>query len=155
MTFLEAARKRIVLTGAVLALPIVAVTVAVSQDNQTQIKKVPAPVVSPASGEKMYRAYCGACHGNDGKGDGPAAAALKEPVPDLTTLAQRHNGKYPASYVDTVLHFGVEGNPAHGSKDMPIWGPVFRSMASPASSNASETMRIAGLNQYLETLQVK
>jgi mono/diheme cytochrome c family protein len=104
----------------------------------------------------MYVACCGACHGRDGKGDDPAAPALKRPIPDLTTLAQRHNGKFPATYVDTVLRFGTEGNAAHGSKDMPVWGQIFHSMdAMPRGGTSSETMRIAGLNRYLETLQVK
>lgn len=143
--------------GAILfAMLVSAVMVATSQETQTQIKKAPAPVVSPANGEKMYDAYCGTCHGKDGKGDGPAAPALKDPVPDLTTLAQRHNGKYPTDYVNTVLHFGVQGKVAHGNKEMPVWGPIFQSMVSTASnSKTSETMRIYNLNRYLETLQVK
>lgn len=159
MSSLPGIRKRAMRAGAILfAMLVSVVTVTVSQESQTQtqIKKAPAPVVSPASGEKMYVAYCAACHGKDGKGDGPAAPALKDPVPDLTTLAQRHNGKYPSAYVSTVLQFGVQGKAAHGSKEMPVWGPVFQAMVSPASSStSSETMRIYNLNRYIETLQVK
>lgn len=69
MISLEAVRNRIMLTSVVLlALSIVGATVTVSQENQTQIKKIPAPAISPASGDKMYFAYCSACHGRDGKG---------------------------------------------------------------------------------------
>jgi mono/diheme cytochrome c family protein len=112
-------------------------------------------VVSAADGRKMYDAYCEACHGTTGKGDGPAAAILKDPVPDLTTLSQSHNGKYPSGYIVSVLRFGVQGNPAHGNKDMPIWGPIFQSMSSTASETSGPSMRISNLNRYLETLQVK
>jgi mono/diheme cytochrome c family protein len=156
MSSLQATKKRVMLTASILFVAFVsAVTLTVSQENQTTIKKVPAPVVSAADGEKMYEAYCEACHGKTGKGDGPAAVALKDPVPDLTTLAQRYQGKYPAGYVASVLRFGTQGNPAHGNKDMPIWGPIFRSMSSTASSTSGESMRIANLNRYLESLQTK
>ncbi len=99
--------------------------------------------------------YCAVCHGIDGKGGGPATPALKDQVPDLTILARRHNGKYPASYVASVLGFGVQGNPAHGSPDMPIWGPILRDMGTTRSDKSKETTRIANLNRYLESLQVK
>ncbi|MBZ5572099.1 MAG: cytochrome c [Acidobacteriia bacterium] len=49
--------------------------------------------MSPASGQQMYSAYCAVCHGNDGKGGGPAAEALKVPPPDLTVLARKNGGK--------------------------------------------------------------
>ena len=74
-------------------------------------------------------------------------------MPDLTTLAKRHGGNYPSSYVDSVLRFGAENFPAHGSKDMPIWGPVFESM--PGSSSGSVTLRVSNLTKYLGTLQAK
>jgi mono/diheme cytochrome c family protein len=48
-----------------------------------------------ASGKKTYTEYCASCHGEDGKGMGPAASALKAPPSDLTTLAKRHAGKFP------------------------------------------------------------
>ena len=37
-----------------------------------------------AHGANLYPANCAACHGADGKGDGPAAAGLAEPPADLT-----------------------------------------------------------------------
>jgi len=156
MSSLPATKKRVMLTGAILLASLFSVaTITASQENQTQIKKVPAPVVSAADGEKMYDAYCEACHGKAGKGDGPAAVALKDPVPDLTTLAQRYNGKYPTNYVASVLRFGAQGHPAHGNSEMPIWGRIFQSMSSTPSNTSVPTMRIANLNRYLETLQVK
>ncbi len=100
----------------------------------------------------MYRAYCAACHGKTGEGNGPAASALKVPPANLTTLAMRHGGKFPVNYVRRVLEFGVE-NPAHGSREMPIWGSLFRSL--PGNSRAQVFIRISNLIHYLETLQKK
>lgn len=149
-------RKGAKRAGAILLACLVsAFTISMSQETQTQIKKGSAPTSPPASGQQLYMTYCAVCHGIDGKGGGPATPALKDQVPDLTILAQRHNGKYPASYVASVVRFGVEGNRAHGSPDMPIWGPIFRDMGTTRRDKSNEATRIANLNHYLETLQVK
>jgi len=116
------------------------------------VKRTPIPRTSAASGQEMFNTYCAVCHGKDAKGDGPAAAALKVPPPNLTMLSQRHGGKYPAMYVESVLMFGAGNFPAHGSKDMPIWGPVLGAI----SVDAPEAeLRIQNLNQYIESLQAK
>ncbi len=117
------------------------------------IKEVPVRPTSPASGKQMYTTYCAVCHGVDGKGSGPAAAALKEPPTNLAQLARDNGGKFPESHIYTVLQFGME-NPAHGSKDMPVWGPALRSLdrGSPAPE-MEEHQRLANLTSYLKTLQ--
>jgi mono/diheme cytochrome c family protein len=100
----------------------------------------------------MFNAYCAVCHGKDGKGGGPATTALKTPPPDLTTLAQGHGGKYPASYVQSVIRFGAGSFTAHGSKEMPMWGPAIASLSGDTNL---VTLRINNLTHYIETLQVK
>ena len=50
---------------------------AFAESQQRQIKYAPVKPTSPASGQEMYTAYCAVCHGKDGKGNGPAAEALK------------------------------------------------------------------------------
>ena len=130
------------------------------QESETNVKKVPIQRTSAASGEEMFDAYCAACHGKDGKGNGPAAAELKMPPPDLTTLAQRRGGKYPSAYVDQVLHNGVTEAKAHGSEDMPVWGDLFSSMAYGGGGRAGSggpeiRKRIYNLNKYIESLQGK
>jgi putative copper export protein/mono/diheme cytochrome c family protein len=45
---------------------------------------VPYTAESIARGASLYPANCAACHGPAGRGDGPAAAALKVPPADLT-----------------------------------------------------------------------
>lgn len=119
------------------------------------IEKVPITHTSAASGEEMYMAYCAACHGKAGKGDGPAASALKAPPPDLTILAKNNNGKYPRDRVAHVLLFGVEA-PAHGTQDMPIWGPLFGSLQGrTTATNPVIQLRVANLTKYIESLQSK
>jgi mono/diheme cytochrome c family protein len=100
----------------------------------------------------MYKSYCAVCHGTDGKGNGPAADALKVPPTDLTTLAAKNGGKYPALKVSAVIS-GEEALPAHGSKDMPIWGHLFRSISGGHQSEVQQ--RVTNLNQYIESLQKK
>jgi mono/diheme cytochrome c family protein len=136
----------------VLALIITMVMIASTQETKKEIKHVPITPVSPASGQEMYKTYCAVCHGTDGKGNGPAADALKVPPTDLTALAAKNGGKYPALKVSAVIS-GEDALPAHGSKDMPIWGHLFRSMSGGHQSEVQQ--RIANLNKYIESLQKK
>jgi len=125
---------------------------AVTQDQKTEIKHGPVPVTSPASGREMFVAYCASCHGKDAKGDGPARNALKVPPADLTMLAKKNNGDYPSMKVTTVLT-GQANLAAHGSQEMPVWGPIFWRMSG--GHEAEVQQRITNLNRYLESLQVK
>jgi len=140
------------LTMGLLAAGVLALFAVSSTAQEKKLKKEPVKVTSPASGQEMFTSYCAACHGQDAKGDGPAAAALKTAPADLTTLARRNNGKYPEARVSAVLS-GQRTLVSHGDQEMPVWGPVFRQMAR--GDAAEVQMRIANLNRYLETLQVK
>ena len=42
-------------------------------ESRPVIQKTPVGRTSASSGKEMYWAYCAACHGTDGKGDGPAS----------------------------------------------------------------------------------
>ena len=113
------------------------------------VKKTPA-----YSGKQMYTSYCAPCHGVDGRGNGPVADSLKVAPADLSVLSNDHNGKFPATHVISVLQFGSEA-PAHGSKEMPVWGPIFGQMDHPDASQDTQALRISNLTRYIETLQVK
>src|SRR5208282_5758434 len=126
-------------------------TLTMAQESQTTIKKTTIPRTSAASGAEMFNTYCAVCHGKDAKGNGPAAAALKVPPADLTTLAQRHGGKFPGDYVATVLRSGVQEAKAHGSKDMPIWAPLFASLGNGSVASPEVAQRIHNLSQYIES----
>ena len=54
-----------------------------------------APSASISNGQMLFKRNCQGCHGETGKGDGPAAKFLKGKLPDLsvkTTLAERTDG---------------------------------------------------------------
>jgi len=118
-----------------------------------QVKQTRAGAHVGIEGKDTYAAYCAACHGAAGKGNGPAAPALKMPVPDLTTLAQRHGGTFDATGIERQIT-GVDKVPAaHGDLAMPIWGPIFKSTA--ADSETVAKLRAVNLVGYLKTIQVK
>ena len=118
--------------------------------EQKEVKKVPVTPTRPDSAVDMFKTYCASCHGVDGKGHGPAADALKVPPADLTVMKQKNGGKFPAAKVTRVIE-GAEAIPAHGSSDMPTWGPIFHSLDP---GNAALTkLRIANLTKYLESMQ--
>src|SRR3954447_4628052 len=100
---------------------------AVLSAQATKIKSVSATPTSPASGKEMFNAYCASCHGLDAKGSGPAAAALKTMPADLTALAKATGGKFPGMRVLSSIQ---GGSSAHGSKDMPVWGPILLSISN-------------------------
>lgn len=122
------------------------------QAAKPEIKHVPATYTSPTSGKEMYTAYCASCHGADGKGDGPAAPALKMPATNLTALSSHNGGTFPAAHVATEIQGGAM-TPAHGSESMPVWGPIFMTMGG--HSAAQTQLRIRNLTNYLESIQVK
>ena len=121
-------------------------------EGRPAIRETPAGQTSASSGKEMYRAYCAACHGTDGKGDGPASAALKSRSLDLTDLAKRNAGKFPELRVFGAINGDLRIT-AHGSQDMPTWGAVFRQMDG--TDVAGVKLRIRNLTKYIESLQVK
>ena len=100
-----------------------------------------------AEGIDLYRNHCAACHGGFGEGDGPAAAAMRIAVPNLRTLAERNGGVFPTDAVTAYID-GRELKTAHGDREMPIWGDVFR---SPDQRKARE--RIDSLVEFLKKMQ--
>ncbi len=121
-----------------------------SPPQDVQVKKVPIKHTKAGSGVDMYRSYCAACHGLSGTGDGPAAAALKVAPPDLTTLASKDGGKFPESKVNAILRGNNEIS-AHGSSDMPTWGPLFHSLDN--GDHPVEELRIHNLTAYVKSIQ--
>jgi mono/diheme cytochrome c family protein len=106
-------------------------------------------LIHSVKGPDLYRAYCASCHGSDGKGQGPAAAALKANVPDLTLLARKNRGEFPEKQVrSTIMGEGVLA--AHGSREMPIWGPIFHQIESDVDRG---NVRLENLVRYLESIQ--
>jgi mono/diheme cytochrome c family protein len=113
-----------------------------------------------AQAQQDFGTLCAPCHGKDAAGHGPMAASLSKPPADLTGIAARHGGKFPAEDVFETIS-GLSMPDAHGTRDMPVWGDVFVSEqmgssvtlqdAFKASAGAAE--RIERLVRYVETLQ--
>lgn len=128
------------------------VILAVGYADQAKHTVIQIDRTSPWDGKQMYTSYCAPCHGTDGRGNGPAAQALRSQPVDLTALARNNHGKYPDAHVNSILHFGSE-IPAHGSSQMPIWGPILGKMNP--SNSMDKDLRIANLSRYLQQMQTK
>lgn len=118
---------------------------------QTIVKQVPAKPTVSVSGKVLYHEYCAVCHGQDGKGGGPAASALTPAPTDLTMIARKNNGRFPDEKILAILT-GEANVTAHGSKDMPMWGAIFNNMSS--NPGMAQT-RIHALLQFVEEMQAK
>jgi Cytochrome C oxidase, cbb3-type, subunit III len=103
----------------------------------------PLPMTSAASGEEMFAVYCSSCHGRDAKGASG---------PNLATLSNRNNGKFPTEMVRETIR-GEARVDAHGPKDMPAWGVAFRYVGS--GSRLEIDVRINNLTEYIRSLQEK
>lgn len=116
---------------------------------------VPRPFADSASylawGRELFGIYCASCHGADGTGNGPASASLKTGPPDLTQISKKHDGKFPQMEVVGFID-GETPLAAHGSREMPVWGRVFRPRRSGSSLGSPE---IYAMTDYLESIQKK
>lgn len=135
--------KRHVVLVAVVALAVSAG----AAGAQTKIDKGPIKPTSASDAKKMFETYCAVCHGKDGTGNGPAAKALAKAPADLSRISARNNGTFPDVRVRRYIE-GLDEVAAHGSRDMPMWGELFRSL-----SRDTAQIRIAGLAEYLKSLQ--
>ena len=106
-------------------------------------------LIRSVEGPDLFRAYCASCHGSDAKGHGPAAGALKAKVPDLTFLAKNAAGQFPATRVRRVI-MGDDVVASHGSREMPIWGPIFHQIEADVDRGY---VRLENLVKYLESIQ--
>jgi mono/diheme cytochrome c family protein len=125
------------------------------------------------AGRTEYQAHCAACHGIDGKGNGPASDELKTHPADLTVLAKKNNGVFPYKALTEVID-GRKAFKAHGTREMPIWGDQLTPMpkltitpTSPDAKKAGEDLkayydseivvrnRILAIVDYLYRVQAK
>ena len=108
-------------------------------------------LIYSVKGQDLFRAHCAACHGLDGKGGGPVAPALKAKVPDVTLLAKNNAGKFPSTRVRSWIAGDLIFQ-SHGSREMPIWGPIFHQIESDQDFG---NVRLQNLTKYLESIQQK
>jgi mono/diheme cytochrome c family protein len=120
--------------------------------SQTTSGDPSRPARNPVEGAKIFRYYCAACHGADGRGHGPASAALKNAVPDLTLISQRDGGKFRYQRVKEIIEGKQPGPLAHGNREMPIWGPIFHEVESDQDWGE---VRLDAITKYIESIQQK
>jgi mono/diheme cytochrome c family protein len=102
-------------------------------------------------GARLYLNYCAACHGDDAEGTGPVAASMRVAVPNLRTLAQRNGGVFPTDSITAYVD-GRELKAAHGDRQMPIWGDVFRG-DDQATAKRTVRRRVAAVVDFISKLQ--
>lgn len=135
------------------SLPLALVTAGLAQQESqpAQSAEQKIELTYSLNGKEMYETWCASCHGVSGKGDGPAAAALKTHPSDLTQLSKKNKGKFPTDRVRAFIE-GKDVTAAHGSREMPVWGTVFQRIDM---SPIAITYRVATLSSYVESLQAK
>ncbi|HEY7531077.1 MAG TPA: cytochrome c [Gemmatimonadota bacterium] len=103
------------------------------------------------SGQEMFVRYCASCHGEDGRGGGPASASLRQPAPDLTRLARE--GRFAENELMDVID-GRRAVAAHGTREMPVWGAVFdEELRDEAYPGYTGLLRTRALVDYLRSIQ--
>jgi len=113
-------------------------------------------------GKHDYEASCAVCHGQTGRGEGPMRAFLVVPPADLTTLARRNGGIFPAERVARTIDGRVTIG-SHGTREMPVWGQVFLEQERAQTTEGRRRVgpewrvhaRILALVDYLARLQEK
>lgn len=113
------------------------------------VQQTPPILIESLAGRDSFELYCSPCHGSGGRGDGPVASALRTRPADLTTLARRNGGAYPGDRVRAFVTGTGRALAAHGTTEMPVWGPMFRAFESDARARE----RIANLVSYIESIQ--
>jgi mono/diheme cytochrome c family protein len=109
-------------------------------------------LIASVDGPALYNAYCAVCHGIDARGGGPMAASLKAAPADLTRIAARNAGVYPAARMERIIS-GQEMIPGgHGTRTMPVWGPIFSQIARDQDLGR---LRIHNLAEYLKKVQAR
>jgi len=105
------------------------------------------------TGAELFMNHCASCHGAGGEGDGPVAAVLQTTIPNLRTLAMRNGSTFPTAEVTAYID-GREMKAAHGDRQMPVWGDVFR---GPEQATAQRTVRerIEALVTFIGGLQYR
>ena len=135
-------------------------TLSLSATAFAQTAKTDAQTAKIDWGKNEYELQCSVCHGMDAKGSGFLGAVLKVVPSDLTTLAKKNGGVFPADRVSSVID-GREEVAGHGPRAMPIWGKRYAVDAAekfvdfPYAQEAYIRARVLMLVEYLYRIQQK
>lgn len=107
------------------------------------------PNPSAVEGQLLWPENCLPCHGSLGQGDGPTAASIPNPLPDLTD-AERMREVVPADYFDIIKNGRID-------KMMPPWknrlndGQIWDLVAHSLSLSVSPSELLAGESRYQQS----
>jgi mono/diheme cytochrome c family protein len=103
------------------------------------------------SGAYLYKTFCASCHGDHGRGDGPAADLTTPRAPDLSLLQRKGGGTFPRAQVMAIL----EGSTPQAGHDtaMPNWRNVL--LRDARNDEGAYRKRLDALVSHLESLQAR
>ena len=136
--------------AAAVGVALLLTTAGAAAQHESLSPQGPALVPQSLVGSTSFDLYCASCHGRDGTGNGPAASALRIRPADLTAIARRHNGTFPREQVRAYIDGKNRAPAAHGSSDMPVWGPMLRALDP---SDARVNVRLDNLVAFIESIQ--
>lgn len=104
-------------------------------------------------GAERFADRCSSCHGADARGKGPVSPVLRTPPADLTRIAARRGGEFPAGEIARFIDGRFEVT-AHGTREMPVWGRIFSAaIPEPGTGDAIARGLIATLVEFLKSIQ--
>ena len=130
---------------------VVTVVVGIAVTARASGDESPAARQESVDGRSVFKTYCASCHGESGRGNGAVAVFLRRPPADLTQIAKRNKGVFPADQVSRQID-GRQVVKAHGDSQMPVWGDAF-SKVTTGSDEPSIKAKIEALAKYLESIQ--
>lgn len=107
-------------------------------------------IIPSLDGQTLFVTYCAVCHGKAADGTGPMASVLKVRVADLRLIAKHNGGKFPFERVERRIDGTESSGVGHGTKEMPIWGPIFSQVTSDQDFGK---VRIYNITKYIQSLQ--
>jgi mono/diheme cytochrome c family protein len=144
---LDTNAKRLTFIGAAtLAAFLLAPATASAQAGESAQMKQTTP------GIEVFRTYCATCHGSSARGDGPLASSMARKPANLTEIAKRNGGQFPADIVFRTID-GRQKVRGHGGPDMPEWGEAFAKSREAGDQDRVKAV-IQSLVDYLESVQL-
>lgn len=114
---------------------------------------LPLPEPVP-TGAEDFASYCAVCHGEKGKGDGAMASTLDRRPADLTLLAARNGGEFPATRAMAKIWGYTDGR--GGGDVMPDFGPLLQGELVPYDGGdgilTPTPIRLVQLAEYVKGL---
>ena len=134
----------VILAGTLLSLG------TAQQPKSDQLSPETVRLIDSVDGPALYKAYCAVCHGPNARGGGPMAMSLKVPPPDLTRIAARNGGVWSQARIERIIS-GDEPLPGgHGTRAMPVWGPIFSQIAWDQDLGRLRTHNLANYISHLQ-----